>query len=185
MTGRDPPRRLQHRHSVDAASGSKGFPTLETPESQRAHGDRTGVARRAIEPVGAPVKATSRLGWATNRDAAPHSPESGADYVGETPCSQISGVKTERVVCGAYAMLHISMGVLLQIRDLPEEVHRTLKARAAASGSSLTEYVRSLLARSAARPTPEELMERIATRGTVKLKEPSEHTVRHLRDHGE
>jgi len=77
------------------------------------------------------------------------------------------------------------MGVLLQIRDLPEEVHRTLKARAAASGTSLTEYVRSLLARSAARPTPDELTERIENRGTVKLEEPSERTVRHLRDHGE
>lgn len=83
-------------------------------------------------------------------------------------------------------MLHnSSMGVLLQIRDLPEEVHRTLKARAAASGTSLTEYVRSLLARSAARPTPDELMKRVETRGTIKLQEPSEETVRHLRDHGE
>lgn len=77
------------------------------------------------------------------------------------------------------------MGVLLQIRDLPEEVHRTLKARAAASGTSLTEYVRSLLAKSAARPTPEELSERIRTRGTVRLDEPSERSVRHLRDRGE
>jgi len=77
------------------------------------------------------------------------------------------------------------MGILLQIRDLPEEVHRTLKARAAASGTSLTEYVRALLARSAARPTPEELMVRIENRGTVNLAEPSERTVRHLRDFGE
>ena len=77
------------------------------------------------------------------------------------------------------------MGVLLQIRDLPEEVHRTLKARAAASGTSLTEYVRSLLARSAARPTPDELTERIENRGIVALDEPSEHTVRNLRDRGE
>jgi plasmid stability protein len=77
------------------------------------------------------------------------------------------------------------MGVLLQIRDLPEEVHRTLKARAAASGTSLTEYVRSLLARSAARPTPDELTQRIENRGTFKLEEPSERTVRNLRDHGE
>jgi len=77
------------------------------------------------------------------------------------------------------------MGVLLQIRDVPEEVHRTLKARAAASGTTLTEYVRSLLARSAARPTPEELVVRITTRGTVRLSEPSERSVRRLRDIGE
>jgi plasmid stability protein len=77
------------------------------------------------------------------------------------------------------------MGVLLQIRDVPEEVHRTLKARAAASGTSLTEFVGALLARAAARPTPEELATRITTRGTVELAEPSETTVRHLRNQGE
>ena len=49
------------------------------------------------------------------------------------------------------------MGVLVQIRDLPEPVHRTLKARAAAAGTSLSEYLRALLAREAARPTPDEL----------------------------
>lgn len=77
------------------------------------------------------------------------------------------------------------MGILLQIRDVPEEVHRTLKARAAASGVSLTEYVRSILARSVGRPTPDELAQRIRTRGTVRLEESSERAVRHLRDHGE
>ena len=82
-------------------------------------------------------------------------------------------------------MVQIGMGVLLQIRDVPEEVHRTLKARAAASGTSLTEYVRELLARAAARPTPEELAERIKVRGAVRLKEPSERSVRRLRERGE
>ncbi|MDP9342548.1 MAG: hypothetical protein M3Q23_10765 [Actinomycetota bacterium] len=77
------------------------------------------------------------------------------------------------------------MGVLIQIRDVPEDVHRTLKARAAASGTSLSEYVRDLLARSATRPTPEELAARIEARGAVRLSEPSERTVRELRDQGE
>lgn len=79
----------------------------------------------------------------------------------------------------------MSMPVLLQVRDLPDEVHRTLKARAAASGTSLSEYVRTLLARAAARPTPEELGARIRARGAVRLGEPSEVTVRRLRDAGE
>jgi antitoxin FitA len=77
------------------------------------------------------------------------------------------------------------MGVLVQIRDVPESVHRTLKSRAAASGISLSEYLRSLLAGAAARPTPEELTARIATREPVRLSEPSEVLVRRLRDHGE
>jgi plasmid stability protein len=77
------------------------------------------------------------------------------------------------------------MGVLLQIRDVPEEVHRTLKARAAASGTSFSEYLRVLLARAAERPTAEELAARIRARGAVHRDEPSERAVRRLRDRGE
>ena len=77
------------------------------------------------------------------------------------------------------------MGVLLQIRDVPEEVHRTLKARAAAAGTSLSEYARELLARATARPTPEELAARVKARGPVRLREPSERSVRRLRQRGE
>ncbi|HSL10922.1 MAG TPA: hypothetical protein VLA82_06370 [Actinomycetota bacterium] len=73
----------------------------------------------------------------------------------------------------------------MQIRDVPDDVHRTLKARAAASGTSLSEYVRDLLERAAARPTPEELSARIDARGAVRLKEPSERTVRRIRERGE
>jgi antitoxin FitA len=77
------------------------------------------------------------------------------------------------------------MGSLVQIRDVPDHVHRTLKARAAASGMSLSEYLRALLERDAARPTPTELAERIRVRGTVRRSEPSERSVRRLRDSGE
>lgn len=77
------------------------------------------------------------------------------------------------------------MGVLVQIRDLPEPVHRTLKARAAASGTSLSEYLRVVLAREAQRPTPTELAQRIAARGTAHLATPAEQLVRELRDRGE
>jgi plasmid stability protein len=77
------------------------------------------------------------------------------------------------------------MGVLVQIRDLPEPVHRTLKARAAASGTSLSEYLRSLLAREASRPTPAELAARAQARGSVNRSEPSEQSVRRLRESGE
>jgi antitoxin FitA len=74
---------------------------------------------------------------------------------------------------------------MVQIRDVPEEIHRKLKARAAASGVSLSEYLRAMMARDAARSTPHELAERIRVRGHVRRAEPSETTVRRLRDHGE
>jgi plasmid stability protein len=76
------------------------------------------------------------------------------------------------------------MGTLVQIRDVPEDVHRTLKARAAVAGVSLSEYVRSVLSRAASRPTPAELSARIAARGAVRA-EPSVLTVRSIRDQGE
>ena len=77
------------------------------------------------------------------------------------------------------------MGVLVQIRDVPEPVHHALKARAAASGMSFSEYLRALLARTAARPTPEELAARIQARGPAPRDEPSERSVRRLRARGE
>lgn len=53
---------------------------------------------------------------------------------------------------------------LIQIRDVPEDVHRTLKARAAAQGTSLSDYILGEVMRLARTPTPEELDERIRSR---------------------
>ncbi len=47
---------------------------------------------------------------------------------------------------------------MLQIKEIPEDVHRTLKARAALAGLSLTEYARQTLVESAARKSREELI---------------------------
>jgi plasmid stability protein len=74
------------------------------------------------------------------------------------------------------------MGVLVQIRDVPEAVHRKLKSRAAAYGLSLSEYLRQVLEGSVSRPTPEELDARIKARGSVTLDPPSEVLVREIRD---
>ena len=56
----------------------------------------------------------------------------------------------------------------LQIRDVPDDVRRTLKERAARSGKSLSSYALEELARSARQPTIEELDARILTRGAEK-----------------
>ena len=53
---------------------------------------------------------------------------------------------------------------LIQIRNVPDDVHRTLKARAAAQGTSLSDYVLKEVTRVARTPTPEELEERIHSR---------------------
>jgi plasmid stability protein len=62
------------------------------------------------------------------------------------------------------------MSSMVQIRNVPEDMHRKLKSRAALSGMSLSEYILSELQRSLERPTKQELLERLATRSSVKLK---------------
>lgn len=56
------------------------------------------------------------------------------------------------------------MSSLLQIRDVPEESRRALKARAAARGKSLNAYLLELIDREVARPTVAEVLERAARR---------------------
>lgn len=53
------------------------------------------------------------------------------------------------------------MGKLVQVRDVPEQVHRTLKARAAEKGVSLSELLRAELALIASRPAPNEVLARL------------------------
>lgn len=52
----------------------------------------------------------------------------------------------------------------LQIRNVPDEVHRRLKVRAAEEGRSLSDLALDELRRSLDRPTRRELLDRIATR---------------------
>jgi plasmid stability protein len=70
----------------------------------------------------------------------------------------------------------------IQIRDVPPEVHRKLKARAAKAGMSLSEYLRAEVLDFAALPTPEELSERIRKRGRVQTKTSPDEIIRHDRD---
>ena len=52
----------------------------------------------------------------------------------------------------------------VQIRDVPNEVHRRLKSQAALSGQSLNEYLLARLSEIARTPTLPELMDRIRSR---------------------
>lgn len=65
----------------------------------------------------------------------------------------------------------------IQVRNVPEEVHRIYRMRAAASGMSLQEYVLSELERNARLRTPAELVaeaeSRIAVEGLKGLAQAS------------
>ena len=52
----------------------------------------------------------------------------------------------------------------VQIKDVPEQTHAVLRARAAAAHQSLQEYLRGRLIAEAAAPTLDEVLDRIAAR---------------------
>jgi plasmid stability protein len=61
------------------------------------------------------------------------------------------------------------MSKIIQLRNVPDSLHRTLKARAAMAGVSLSDYLLKEIREIADRPTLEELRQRVAKREPVKL----------------
>ena len=59
------------------------------------------------------------------------------------------------------------MAKMIQIRNVPEDLHRILKSRASLQGMSLSDYLLSELRRTTERPTVQELRERLHRRDSV------------------
>jgi len=76
-------------------------------------------------------------------------------------------------------VLHMKM---IQIRNVPDELHRRLKARAALEGTSLSDYLRAQIQAVAERPTTAELKQRLESRSRVRSKESAAAAVRAERD---
>jgi antitoxin FitA len=74
------------------------------------------------------------------------------------------------------------MSRTIHLRDVPDALHRTLKARAAMAGMSLSDYLLAKIREVAERPTLSELQRRMERRQPVKLPEPAAVTVRAERD---
>jgi plasmid stability protein len=56
------------------------------------------------------------------------------------------------------------MTAMIQIRNVPDALHRQLKSRAALAGMSLSDYLLSEIRQVAQRPTPDELRARLERR---------------------
>ena len=83
-------------------------------------------------------------------------------------------------MCGTCEhVLHMTM---IQLRNVPDEMHRKFKARAALAGMTLSDYLLSELRPSAERPTIEELRARLASRTPVDLPISSAEAIRAERD---
>jgi antitoxin FitA len=74
------------------------------------------------------------------------------------------------------------MSKMVQIRNVPDALHRKLKARAADSGQTLSDYLLAELERLGARPTREEMMARLHSRKRVTLKTPAAAVIREERE---
>ncbi len=76
----------------------------------------------------------------------------------------------------------MSAGTMVQIRSVPEELHRRLKARAAMEGMSMSEYVLRELRKSLDRPTRQEILDRLQARPVRRLKRSAAEMIRAERD---
>jgi len=71
---------------------------------------------------------------------------------------------------------------MIQLRNVPDDLHRKLKARAAEEGLPLSDYIINDVKRLAERPSREELQRRLSKLRPLKLTETPEHTIRAMRD---
>lgn len=74
------------------------------------------------------------------------------------------------------------MPIMIQIRNVPDTLHRRLKSRAALAGMSLSDYLLGEIREVAQRPTIAELRARLEQRSRVTLSAPPSEAVRAERD---
>ena len=73
------------------------------------------------------------------------------------------------------------MSKMIQVRNVPDRLHRELVKRAKARGQSLTDYIEDVLAREISRPSREEVFDRIHQLPRVELDRPVAELIREER----
>lgn len=74
------------------------------------------------------------------------------------------------------------MSKMIQVRNVPDGLHRTLKAQAALAGMSLSDFLLTEIRRVAERPTLAELRERLRRRSPLAASVSAAEAVRQERD---
>jgi antitoxin FitA len=74
------------------------------------------------------------------------------------------------------------MPKMIQIRNVPDDLHRKLKARAAQAGMSLSDYLLNEIRKGAEMPTLDEWFAPVATHSPVTLSESPAEMIRRVRD---
>ncbi len=71
---------------------------------------------------------------------------------------------------------------MVQLRNVPEEIHRRLKARAAIEGMSMSDYVLREIRKALDRPTRQEILERLVARPVRRTRQSAAAVIRADRD---
>jgi antitoxin FitA len=71
---------------------------------------------------------------------------------------------------------------MIQVRDVPDQVHSTLKARAARERMSLSDFIKRELERTTERPTMQEWLEGTLQARPISAKRSAARVMRELRD---
>jgi plasmid stability protein len=71
---------------------------------------------------------------------------------------------------------------MVQIRNVPPELHRRLKARAAIEGLSMSDYVLREVRKALDRPTRQEVLERLQAQPLRRLRHRAAEVIRAERD---
>jgi antitoxin FitA len=74
------------------------------------------------------------------------------------------------------------MPKMIQVRGVPEQVHSTLKARAAREGMSLSDFIKRELERTVERPTMREWLDGAQQAKRIPARRSAAQVVRELRD---
>jgi len=74
------------------------------------------------------------------------------------------------------------MATMIQIRNVPDAVHRQIKARASLAGMSMSEFILQELQRVIERPSRDELLDRISKLPGVEVEPSPSELIRSERD---
>jgi antitoxin FitA len=74
------------------------------------------------------------------------------------------------------------MSKMIQIRDVPDSLHRLLKSRAANEGMTLSDFLKRELQHTAERPTIREWLERTRQAKPIPTKRTAAQVIRELRE---
>jgi antitoxin FitA len=74
------------------------------------------------------------------------------------------------------------MAKMIQVRNVPDRLHRELVRRARTRGETLTQYLQGVLEKEVERPLADEILHRIRGRIPVRLERPIAESIREERD---